>query len=755
MNLSKYSLNTDEINLLDLGLSFVPTINKVRYSDIDKSLHKLIRSLKLRDYFDDDDDRAPVPYDTNTKTFTRPSDWVPKNKFLGAATKQLISELRETTETILREYPIKDNAYLIHNTKHNITLEQRRAIGKLRANEDIIVKSADKGGMVCVLNSSSYMTEAHRQLHNTKYYKNIDEPLLKHNIPKINNILEDLFAKGYISKKQLEYLNASEDDKLRHFYLLPKIHKPTNKWTLPDMPEGRPIVGDCGTESRRISEYIDSFLKPLANKHPSYIKDTYDFVGKIRNKRINKNYILVTGDITALYTNMDIDRTISVIRNIFDENPDPKRPDKELLDLLEIAMKNNDFSFCNNFFLQIFGTAMGKTFAPNCANLYLLDFDFKACTGYRITPEEFFRFLDDIFFLWPGTVDELKEYELFLNSLIPDIKVTLTYSETEINFLDTTVFKHTDNGITSLQTKVYFKDTDTHQLLHHTSFHPAHTFKGILKSQVLRFKRLSSFKSDYDQACNILFNSLKNRGYNRRQLRKTKLDVWTEYRPRSKSNYNNRPLLPIVIPYSPLATKLVYEWRKLISNSGIFGEYRIISAFSRNKNLGELLAPQKSKTTNSHKTDQHGSFKCNSIRCKTCSHINVTKTFKSNYTRRQFNITHTFSCKSKDIIYLITCNVCNKQYVGETQRQLSERLTDHRSNILTGKNTPIANHFNLPGHSIDNLTVNPIDTISAAEISICRSDRTKVRGRLLEKESYWQQELMTFEPHGINLHNRK
>ena len=343
MNLSNQTLSTAETDLLDLGLSFIPNINRVDYSCIEKSLHKLIRSIKYRDHFGDDDDQAPQHIISNAKNFMHPSTWEPRYKDLGDDAQQLISKLQETTETILRKFPLKENSYLI-KTQPNITREQRRAISKLRANDKIIVKSADKGGMVCVLDKAAYLTEAYRQLVNTKYYKSIQEPLQKHNIPAINCVLEDLYNQGYITKRQHEYLNASEADKLRHFYLLPKIHKPISKWTLPNiMPEGRPIVGDCGTESRRVSEYIDSFLKPLANKHPSYIKDTYDFINKIRNRRLYSEYILVTGDITALYTNMNIDRTLAIVKDMFDKHPDPHRPDNELLELLEIALKNNDF----------------------------------------------------------------------------------------------------------------------------------------------------------------------------------------------------------------------------------------------------------------------------------------------------------------------------------------------------------------------------------------------------------------------------
>lgn len=747
MNLSKYTLNKDETDLLDLGLSFIPTVSKMNIEQIEESQNKLIRSIKLRDFFGDDDQ----PYVKNDRMFTDPSTWVPEDEDLSPAAEQLIARIQETTETILHDYPIKNNAYYFRNKQENITRTQRRCITSLSKNKDIIIKPADKGGMVCVLNKKSYITEAERQLNDTKYYSPIETPLKEQTIPKINNVLERLLEENYIDNMQFNYLSAKSTDNDRKFYLLPKIHKPKDKWTLPDMPQGRPIVGDCGTESRRISDYIDSFLKPMANKHPTYIKDTYDFIKKIKNRKINNNHILVTGDITSLYTNMNIERTILKVKEFFSRYPDRKRPDKELLELLEIAMKNNDFSFCNKFFLQIFGTAMGKSFAPNLANIYLIDFDKQACNDFYIKPIDFYRFLDDIFFLWPGTIEQLKEFENFLNSLIPDIKITLTYDHSAISFLDTTVFKHTENGITSLQTKVFFKETDTHQLLHHSSFHPKHTFTGILKSQLLRFKRLSSFKSDYDQSCNILFHSLKQRGYAHRLLRQGKRSMWYDYEQRNARM--NKQILPIIIPYNPLSAKLVYEWKQIILEQQKFRNCRIIGAFYRNRNLAQLLAPRQPRSA-INKDKQLGSMKCNSDGCSTCKHINVTNKITSTYTRRQHNITRPLSCNSKNVIYLITCNLCNKQYVNVTRMKISEAFTDYTCEITNHANTPISNHFNSPGHSINNISITLIEQVTAAELSNFRHNPTLLENKLLLMASCWRQLLVTYEPYGINLRRK-
>ena len=120
-------------------------------------------------------------------------------------------------------------------------------------------------------------------------------------------------------------------------------------------------------------------------------------MSKIRGQAVPEHALLVTGDVTALYTNMKIDRSIAAVGEIFAEYPDPRRPDEEIIKLLQIALTRNEFEFAGRLFLQICGTAMGKKFAPSLANIYLRNLDDKARQGHDGTPENYFRFLDDIF----------------------------------------------------------------------------------------------------------------------------------------------------------------------------------------------------------------------------------------------------------------------------------------------------------------------------------------------------------------------
>ena len=75
-------------------------------------------------------------------------------------------------------------------------------------------------------------------------------------------------------------------------------------------------------------------------------------------------------------------------------------------------------------------------------------------------------------------------------------------------------------------------------------------------------------------------------------------------------------------------------------------------------------------------------------------------------------ITSHLCCQSRNILYLIECNKCRLQYIGETDRSLKERFSEHKG-YVTNKILKQATgaHFNLPGHSVDNMMVMAIQKI--------------------------------------------
>ena len=65
------------------------------------------------------------------------------------------------------------------------------------------------------------------------------------------------------------------------------------------------------------------------------------------------------------------------------------------------------------------------------------------------------------------------------------------------------------------------------------------------------------------------------------------------------------------------------------------------------------------------------------------------------------------------------CKKCHLQYIGETKRQLNERFGEHgRSNQQLSTTTPVSQHFNQAGHSINDVLIILIELIRSKRDSV-------------------------------------
>lgn len=94
----------------------------------------------------------------------------------------------------------------------------------------------------------------------------------------VQEILQKLYVEKFINAEQKTYLMGDAELRPRRFYMLPKIYKEPEKWNKPhEVPLGSPFVLDCFSETYFRAEFLDFYLNPLSTRHPSYLKDTYDF----------------------------------------------------------------------------------------------------------------------------------------------------------------------------------------------------------------------------------------------------------------------------------------------------------------------------------------------------------------------------------------------------------------------------------------------------------------------------------------------
>ena len=161
---------------------------------------------------------------------------------------------------------------------------------------------------------------------------------------------------------------------------------------------------------------------------------------------------------------------------------------------------------------------------------------------------------------------------------------------------------------------------------------------------------------------------------------------------------------------------------------------RLNDSFKRDKNVGNFLVRSALKTN-----EQPGTFKCARSRCNTCRFI--VNTSKISGPKRSVKITDRFTCTSANVIYCITCTLCNKLYIGETGRRLGDRFREHLRDVEKNDkdaSKPVARHFNLPNHSKKHMAV--------CGLSL-HLGTTESRKNLEQKFIF---QIGTLNPHGIN-----
>ena len=77
-------------------------------------------------------------------------------------------------------------------------------------------------------------------------------------------------------------------------------------------------------------------------------------------------------------------------------------PTERVADIANHVLSSNVFSFEDDYFQQIFGTAMGTPMAPSAPNLFMgwLEAQLLASSPVPVSQDTWKRFIDDIFLLW-------------------------------------------------------------------------------------------------------------------------------------------------------------------------------------------------------------------------------------------------------------------------------------------------------------------------------------------------------------------
>lgn len=766
INLSNKILSKAQTEVLNKGLGFVPNIDIIKINQINKDISVFERKLQLHYFFISKDlenfSGEPTAF-IKPPPMTSNSNWWPK-------------PLNPHITDFCHKVKVLINKTLHGKRLFNLSKTNVLALKELRKDKNIIIKRSDKGGGIAIMNVTDYKNKVLNMLNDPIVYTRVDEDDTVSVKTNTDTLINNLFLRRFIDSKQLKYLtNFSPNTPI--FYGLPKVHKPN--WPL------RPIVSQINGPTCRLSEFLDLHLTVAESHIPFLLQDTTAFLNLIKSNEIcEPNTILTTMDVASLYTNIPHEEGAEFVSNFYHEtlhlwptnyylNPIDK---EDIRSLILFLLKNCTFQFDNILYKQNFGTTMGSKFSVKFANIYMFQwFRIYLNLYHNNKPRFLARLIDDCFFLWPYSEEELTTLFNYLNNCHPTIKFETTHSKKFVHFLDTTVY--IDNN--TIKTKLYKKPTDKKKYLHFTSIHPFHVKKSIPFSQALRYKRIivdptilskeilnlkSAFlKRNYpSKLLDSQINKINN--FNRTSLLKYQS---SEDRKNKFLTYlKGKSFLPLVITFNNNMEKPMFKntfqllWNNFVQSSDtistIFSNELPQIVFKRGKTIGNYLISSKFNsstnvdqenidilasllTENSDIPLNYGSFKCNVPRCLCCKSIVVSNYYKDAHKHSIFYLDNTYNCNSTDIIYFITCKKCDRSYIGQTSLKLKDRLNNHRSNTHLKKPTAISIHFNEPRHSFDDLLIIPILDISPFNLE----QRNEI-------EKSYMCKLNTIYPQGLN-----
>ncbi|XP_066465500.1 uncharacterized protein [Eleutherodactylus coqui] len=429
INISSRVLTSDETTVLGKGLSFC-CVTSMNWFDLNLDVQRLFRNLRLKNQFSSQPSRTVAQTTTpgsfslvgtglrNKSTYQPPTS----NPQIEVFAKLVLKDIEK-----LRSKTLGNKRRL----KNNLNMRERKALNSLAQDDAIVVKPADKGGAIVVMDTSMYTTEVFRQLNDENVYEKLrSDPTIRFQL-QLRGMLNEALWAGLIDKKLLKFLDIQHPI-VPTLYTLPKVHKD------PQNPPGRPIVSGRNSLFCNIARFLDKVLRRFADEADSHIRDTSDFLKKIASFDMTEDVILVTFDVTALYTSISHDKGIDAIRQFLMASDMSSECMQFALSLLEYILRNNYFLFGGVYYRQRQGTAMGSNVAPTYANIFVRQFEEKYIytSIYAASLVYWGRYIDDVFALWKGSLQTLQEFHTFLNAIYPELQFTMSYSIVEIQFLD-------------------------------------------------------------------------------------------------------------------------------------------------------------------------------------------------------------------------------------------------------------------------------------------------------------------------------
>ena len=488
--------------LLGLNLKFCISANTLP-NDIKQTMLKMARSIRIRYFLLDNSTAANPNYEK--QIYVKNDKWHPPPAPISVEDK-----ITDFEKGLRRQ----EQALITKNKKlklSNLTPLQTGILRQLKENKNIIIKPSDKNLGPTVMDTTSYVKQVLEEHLLSKDYKQLTKEEVQNSMENLKLTLKTVIENNspHLSEPELNYFKRSLARKFRIpiFYGLPKVHK--TPFSL------RPVVSTTNSLLAIASTWLDYKMKTLLPYVQSYIKNSMSVIQDLKQLQIPNNALLFSADAVSMYTNIDTQQAILSMHNFIYDNTDnipSDFPTALFLQLLEIVMTNNIFSFDNTYWLQLTGTAMGTPAACSYATI-----TYGQHENARIFPRfgqrllYYKRYIDDIFGIWiPSETDDHTIWEQFKTELNnwASLRWKIENRSNKTVFLDLNI-----NLInTKIHTSTFQKDLNLYLYIPPLSAHPPSCLKGLIAGEIRRYW-LQNEPEDFLQILSKFIERLLNRGH--------------------------------------------------------------------------------------------------------------------------------------------------------------------------------------------------------------------------------------------------
>jgi len=595
-NLSSRQLSKDELATLSLGLNFaVP----------DKNHNKMLleTAMYLEQIISEIDDDE-----------------------IGEVEKNCVKS--QVCKVLMSDYSQPDNSI------EKVPKWIKSSITSLKQDKSIIIIKADKGNTTVILDRAEYESKMDVLISSGPYKEALKDPTTVH-FESTKKLLQKLGDDNKISKPTMWNLKPFEEVCPR-IYGVPKLHKE-------NLPL-RPIVDYRYSPCYKTSLFLKKIFKTLTDNHEHTLKNSYDFVERIKDKILDPMDVMISFDVVSLFTNVPITITIQIVKRKLETMSNWKRlaenlTTDDIMEMLKLCLENY-FTWRGKFYIQIEGMPMGSPLSPVLAEIFLQEME-RTLIPNQPDIKCWFRMVDDVF-----AIIRRRSHVKILK-MLHDYPGGLTFTIDEgdivnnsINFLDVTITK---NGDGSLSRKVFRKETHSNRYLDWNSHHHRSQKISVIDSLVMRAIRICDSNS-IDAELKFIERVLIGNGYPAHVLNR-RID-YMKNRSNTTSSQNKDEKWCAI----PFCGDVTYKVASII-RSGL------------NRNLGYYTGRKLSS-------------------------------FITNYKDKRNRVNAG--------IYKILCN-CGAIYIGETKRDFRIRQKEHEADIRLGRigPSPLAEHeHNNPGHTV-------------------------------------------------------